>query len=142
MNIRKFAGQFLILLIIMVVFVMSANAAVCTPAVSPNQLVFTAPSTNTDGTVLVDLAGFKLYYSNTSGIEGTGIIKDVAMDGVTGPGTTGAIMLSSLGLADGKTYYFKLSAYDTAGLESSLSTEAFCTFDATVPNSPSTIIVK
>ncbi len=134
----------LILLVILSVFTVPvlANAAVCTPTVSPNQLTFTAPSTNTDGSALVDLAGFKLYYSNTSGTEGTGTVKDVAMDGATGPGTTGAIMLLSLGLIDGKTYYFKLSAYDTAGLESGLSIEAFCTFDATVPNSPSTIIVK
>jgi hypothetical protein len=107
-----------------------------------NTLAFIAPSTNTDLSPLTDLAGFKLYYSQTSGTEGTGTVKDVAMDGATGPGTTGSIALNSLGLLDGKTYYFELSAYDASGLESSLSNEISCTYDATVPKAPGNILIK
>jgi hypothetical protein len=139
MNIYK---KSLFTLLIIFTFTMPIFAAVCTPTTPPNHLEFVAPSTNTDGTTLTDLAGFKLYFSNTSNTEGTGTVKDVAMDGATGPGATGNIPLSSLGLLDNKTYYFKISAYDTAGLESALSNEVSCTYDATLPNAPSAIIVK
>jgi len=132
----------LLTLLIIFAFTMPAFAVICSPTTPPNHLEFVAPSTNTDGTSLTDLAGFKVYFSNTSNTESTGTIKDVAMDGVSAPGATGNIPLGSLGLSDNKTYYFKISAYDTVGLESALSNEASCTYDATIPQSPGTITIK
>lgn len=129
----------LTLLFIFTMPVFAQAAQICT---TTNSLTFTAPSTNTDLSPLTDLAGFKLYFSNTSGTEGTGTVKDVAMDGATGPGTAGTIALNSLGLVDGKIYFFKLSAYDTLGGESNLSNEVTCAYDITIPNAPGNIIIK
>jgi hypothetical protein len=68
-----------------------------------------------------DLAGYKVYYGTASGIYGTPIV--IAAQ------TTYTIT----GLAPG-TYYFAVTAYNTAGLESSFSNEVF----ATIGGVPST----
>ncbi len=73
-------------------------------------LSWDAPTTNTDGTPLTNLAGYKIYYGTSSG-NYTRII-DV------GNVTTSVIN----NLAPG-TYYFTTTAYDASGIESDYSNE-------------------
>jgi hypothetical protein len=67
--------------------------------------------TNTDGTPLTDLAGYKIYYGTTSGTYTTSI--DVG--NVTNYTLTG--------LTPGLTYYIAVTAYDKARDESGYSNE-------------------
>lgn len=78
-----------------------------------NSLILTweAPTTNVDGTPLTDLAGYKIYYGVSSG-EYTKVI--IITDNIT----TYTIENLSSG-----TYYFAVTAYDTAGNESAYSNE-------------------
>jgi len=71
-------------------------------------LSWTAPTKNTDGTALTDLAGYKVRYG-TSPSTLTQVLD------VRGAGITSA---SVEGLSAG-TWYFTLSSYNTAGVESS-----------------------
>jgi hypothetical protein len=75
------------------------------------QLFWNAPTMNRDGSPLQDLAGYKLYYGESSGTYTTTI--DV------GNLTTYTLQ----GLEVGHTYYIAVSAYDAAGNESALSAE-------------------
>ena len=82
------------------------------------------PITNSDGTPLTDLAGYKLYYGTTSGSYSDNI--DV------GSVTTYQIT----NLTDGLTYYFAVIAYDTSGNESDYSNEVSKTMDTEPPPPP------
>jgi tetrahydromethanopterin S-methyltransferase subunit B len=73
-------------------------------------LNWTAPNTNTDGSALTDLAGFKIYYGNSS---------SALNQTVTVPGA-GANTSTIPGLTSG-TYYFAMTAYSTANIESSIT---------------------
>ena len=73
-------------------------------------LNWTAPTTNTDGSTLTDLAGYKIYYGNSSGNYTSAV----------NVGNVNNYTFSSL--SDG-AYYFAATAYDTSGVESSLSNE-------------------
>jgi hypothetical protein len=73
-------------------------------------LSWTAPTTNTNGTALTDLAGYHIYYG-TSTSSMTNVIN------VTNPGTTRYTVSS---LAAG-TWYFAVNAYTTNGLDSARS---------------------
>jgi len=75
------------------------------------QLAWVATKTNKDGTPLTDLAGYKLYYGQTS--RSYSSIVDV--------GNQTTYTLS--GLEGGKIYYFSVTAYDTSGNESDYSME-------------------
>jgi PKD repeat protein len=79
------------------------------------QLTWNAPSTNTDNTPLTDLAGYRLYYGEQSGIYTQNI--DV--------GNLTTYMLA--GLNGGQTYYFVMTAYDTSENESAFSDETNAT---------------
>jgi hypothetical protein len=73
-------------------------------------LAWSAPTTNTDGTPLTDLAGYKVHYGKSSGTY-------------TNTVTIGKVTSYSINnLAQG-TYYFTVTAYDTTGLESGYSNE-------------------
>lgn len=74
-------------------------------------LGWTAPTTNTDGSALTDLAGYHIYYGTSPSTMTTVI--DVANPGAVG------YTISSLSSA---TWYFAVNAYTTSGLESALST--------------------
>ncbi len=76
-------------------------------------LVWDAPTTNADGTPLTDLAGYKIYYGQRSGIYTHSI--DVKSS------TTATIG----GLTSGH-WCFAVTAYDTSGNESDYSKEV-CT---------------
>ena len=71
------------------------------------QLSWSKPATNTDGTPLNDLAGYRIYY---------GRLPDAPSEKleVANPGTTSATIG---GLASG-TWYFSIASYTTSGVES------------------------
>ncbi len=71
-------------------------------------LTWAAPTTNTDGTPLTDLAGFKVYYGTTPGVY-----QSIDVGAATSYEITG--------LDVGQTYYFTVTAYDTAGVESNFA---------------------
>ena len=68
-----------------------------------------APTTNTNGAPLTNLAGYKIHYGTASGIYTASIV-------------IGNVTNYAFALPAG-IYYFAVSAYDTLGLESSYSNE-------------------
>ena len=72
---------------------------------------WTAPTANTDGSALTDLAGYHIHYGSSSG----SMTQDVDVV------SAGAQTYTISGLAAG-TWYFAVSAYTSAGTESALST--------------------
>lgn len=77
------------------------------------------PTTNTDGTPLIDLAGANVYWSDVSGKYLDINSKDVGL--AIPEGTIGACYVVTEQL-NGK-YYFVLTAYNTAKVESAFSNE-------------------
>jgi len=74
-------------------------------------LTWTEPTTNVDGTSLINLAGYKVYYGTTPVNYTTSLdIGNVTTYTVTG-------------LSSGTTYYFAVIAYNTNGGESGFSNE-------------------
>jgi hypothetical protein len=73
-------------------------------------LNLTAPTQNTDGSALTDLAGFRIYY----GTSPSNLTQLTQLTGTTGTSYT----VNSL--ASG-TWYFGATAYTTTGMESALS---------------------
>ncbi len=69
------------------------------------------PTTNSDGSTLTDLAGYKIY----SGLSSGNYTQSVNAGNVTSYAFTS--------LAAGTTYYFAITAYDTSGNESIVSNE-------------------
>jgi len=76
-------------------------------------LNLTAPTQNTDGSALTDLAGFRIYY-------GTSPSNLTQLAQLTGTTLTSYTVNS---LASG-TWYFGATAYTTTGMESALSATA------------------
>ncbi|UFS71077.1 hypothetical protein LPW11_02545 [Geomonas sp. RF6] len=74
-------------------------------------LTWSAPTTNSDGSSLTDLAGYKVYVGTSSGSYQPGV--DV--------GKVTSYTVSNL--TDGGTYYFAITAYNSARVESSRSNE-------------------
>lgn len=75
-------------------------------------LSWTPPTTNSDGSTLTDLAGYKIYYGTSSG--------SYSQVQTTGPGLSSFVVEN---LASG-TWYFAVSAFDTNGNEGVKSNEA------------------
>lgn len=73
-------------------------------------LSWNAPTMNTDGTPLTDLAGYKVYYGTKPRTYTNSIV-------------IGNVTKYTINLASG-TYYFTVTAYDSTGLESTFSNEA------------------
>ena len=70
------------------------------------KLAWDAPTTNSDGSPLTDLAGYYVYYGTASGVYGSPVdAKNVTTYTLTG-------------LTPGQTYYITVTAYDTSGNES------------------------
>lgn len=90
-------------------------------------LSWTAPTTNSDGTALTDLAGYKVYYGTTSGVYSS----NVDAGNVTSYQLTG--------LTDGATYYFAITAYDTSGNQSAYSSQVSKTLAAAADTTPPVI---
>lgn len=77
-------------------------------------LSWTAPSQNTDGSPLVDLAGYNVYWGTSSGAYSNSATID-------NPSVTTYIVDN---LVSGTTYYFATSAFNSAGVQSNYSNEA------------------
>ena len=91
-------------------------------AYSATTLTWNAPTTNSDGSPLTDLAGYNLYYGTSSG-NYTNTIR-------VGNATTYILNLSA------GSYYFVATAYNSLGVESSESNQVVKTVlvDTTPPN--------
>jgi hypothetical protein len=74
-------------------------------------LTWDAPTKNTDGTALTDLAGYKIHYGTASKEYGHTI-------------TTGLVKTYSLQNLEPGTYYMVVTAFNAAGSESAPSNEA------------------
>ena len=68
-------------------------------------LAWIAPTTNIDGTPLTTLAGYKVYYGTAPGVYTPIFVGNVNSYQI-------------VGLANGQTYYFTVTAYDSYGNES------------------------
>ena len=87
-------------------------------------LTWDAPTTNTDGSPLTDLGGYKLYCGSSVGTYAP--IRDV--------GNVLEYPISN-DLADG-THHCVATAYDTSGNESAYSTEVVFPLDRVGPGAP------
>ena len=75
------------------------------------KLAWDAPTTNSDGSPLTDLAGYYVYYGTASGVYGP------AVDAKT------VTTYTLTGLTPGQTYFIAVTAYDTSQNQSQLSNE-------------------
>jgi hypothetical protein len=96
----------------------SASGTSSPPTASTGNVTinWNAPTQNTDGSVLTDLAGFKIHYGTASG-------KYTQTITVSNPGLATYVVTN---LTAGK-YYFAVSAYSSAGTESAPSSEVSTT---------------
>lgn len=89
-------------------FQITVNAA---PAATGSAtLTWTPPTTNSDGSQLTDLAGFRIYYGNSE----SSLSKSITIDDKTA--TSGTV--GSLGTG---TWYFNVKSYTLSGVESAAS---------------------
>ncbi len=98
-------------------------------------LSWTAPTQNTDGSALTDLAGFKIY----AGLVQGGPYGDVSIT-INNPSTTTFVVP---GLAEGTTYFFVTTAFNSASpvQESDFSNEVSKLIPALVPMPPTMLMV-
>ena len=98
-------------------------------------LSWTAPTQNTDGSTLTDLAGFKIY----AGLVQGGPYGDVSIT-INNPTTTTFVVP---GLAEGTTYFFVTTAFNSASpvQESDFSNEVSKLIPSLVPLPPSGLTV-
>jgi ABC-type transporter MlaC component len=110
----RFAGFVLFMATIMTALQLGAAPAQAGQA----SLSWSAPTTNTDGTPVSNLAGYNIYIGNASRSYqqkiNAGLVSSYAVTN----------------LADGATYYFAVTAYNSAGMESPYSVEGTKTFPA------------
>src|SRR5262245_1238437 len=81
---------------------------------------WTAPTTNTDGSSLTDLALYRVYYS-TSATPCPGPTFFTVASSTTTPPANQAVKFRLTGLATGSTYNVAITAVDLAGSESACS---------------------
>lgn len=91
-------------------------------------LSWEAPTTNEDGTELLDLAGYKIYYGVRSGSY------DQVIDvGIPGPNLEGREE-SNVNIVPEVQYYFAVTAYDTVYNESDYSNEVWIDLSSPLPD--------
>src|SRR5882724_4401641 len=84
---------------------------------------WTAPTTNTDGSALTELALYRVYYSTSaSPCPGSSFVQVAASTWIPSPNQTVSFQLS--GLTTGSTYSVSVTAVDTDGKESACSAVA------------------
>ena len=115
-----------IIVVVVMMLILSSHNAFSGEAV----LTWDYPTTNADGTPLTDLAGFKAYYGTASGNYSTVIDAIFATCVTTLPCSTSTFTVTNLSET---TYYFAVTAYDTAGNESDFSNEVSKTISGTPP---------
>lgn len=84
-------------------------------------LSWQAPTTNEDGTPLTDLAGYRVYYGETSGVYTHSI-------------TVGNYTSVSIGNLEAKDWYFVATAFSVYGSESEYSNEVIKTVTTAAEN--------
>ena len=89
----------------------SGSTSTPPPAAKSIDVTWTAPTVNTNGSALTDLAGYTIYY----GTSPTSLTRSVT---VPNAGATDQVVQG----LNGGTWYFAVKAYTSAGLESSYST--------------------
>ena len=96
---------------------------------------WTAPTTNTDGTPLTDLASYRLFYGpSTSPCPGSASVQVAAPTSSPGPNQTMSYTLT--GLTAGALYYVAATAVDSLGLQSACSSVASAVARAEFAMSP------
>ena len=108
----------------LIMFVIGCGSHTATAA-NKTKLVWTAPTTNVDGTPCTDLAGFRVYCGGKSATYT--IIKDV--------GNVLETLILGVVSKDG-VYFCAVTAYDITGNESAFSNEVSFTIDYTKPSPP------
>ncbi|PYM97031.1 MAG: hypothetical protein DME04_00070 [Candidatus Rokuibacteriota bacterium] len=97
---------------------------------------WTAPTTNTDGSPLTDLASYRVYYAAaaTDPCPGPAFFQVASPTPSPGPGTTVSLRLT--GLTTGTLYYVSVTAVDATGNESACSVAASAVAQATFTVKP------
>lgn len=88
-------------------YTLTCNAGASLPGTA--ELTWTAPTTNTDGSALSNLAGFRIQYGITSN----------ALANIVQVANPAATAYTMSGLTAGQTWFFTLTAYRSDGAESS-----------------------
>lgn len=109
-------------------------------AVAASNFVWTAPTTNVDGTLLTDLAGYKLYCGLSSGNYPS--IKDIGMLPTNIAGEVVYPIANMLNIDITKTHYCVVTAKDINGNESNYSNEVSIPLVGIAPNIPAAFGVK
>jgi len=89
----------------------SGSTGPTAPVTATASISWVAPTENTDGSKLTDLAGYTIYY----GTESSALTQTVQ---VANPAALGYVVT---GLAKGTTWYFQVTSYSSAGEESAPS---------------------
>src|SRR6267378_2778722 len=94
-----------------------------------------APTTNTDGSPLTDLAAYRIYYGSASGpCPGPAFFQIASPTPSPQPGTTVSLRLT--GLTTGSLHYVSVTAVDLNGYESTCSVVASAVAQAAFTVSP------
>jgi hypothetical protein len=102
------------------------------------ELEWTAPTTNADGSPLIDLAGYRVYTgSSTPACPATSFQTLAAPDSSPASGETVAATLTHL--TAGTTYWVRVSAVDTSGNESDCTTAVSAVAQTDVNATPSAL---
>ena len=107
-------------LIGIVIILLSAGLLIALPYQPKTTLTWNAPTTNIDGSPLTDLAGYKVYHSQASGVYTDTDSKDVG-------NVTSINIQNTIGNLKGN-WCFVVTAYDIALNESDYSNEVCATF--------------
>ena len=83
------------------------------PTTRSVQVTWQPPLTNTDGTALIDLKGYRIVYGTQPGVYTSSVSVN----------TTGLVNYTIDNLQTGKKYYFSMVAVNVSGAESDYSTE-------------------
>ena len=103
------------------IVLLSAGLLIALPYQPKTTLTWEPPTTNIDGSPLTDLAGFKVYYSQASGVYTDTQSKDVG-------NVVTVNIVQTMAITPKGNYCFVVTAYDVAGNESDYSNEVCATF--------------
>src|SRR5262245_27244716 len=98
-----------------------------------------APTTNTDGSALTDLASYRVYYS-TSATPCPGPTFFSVASSTTTPPANQTLRFRLTGLTTGSTYKVAVSALDTGGTESACSAVASAVAQVGITVAPTTTV--
>ena len=101
---------------------------------------FTPPTTNTDGTLLTDLGGYKIYCGQASGDYSVTMDIGLIKPDITGKGTYPIANVLNMDVT--KTWYCVMTAYDINKNESVYSNEVSVPLVGLAPNVPGAFGVK